>query len=70
MDIYAAITGTLEDYPWDKPREVDIKGSNVKDNELLQSCSFRIHFTPCLVVKLQYLKNKIFRVVNSKLQHI
>ena len=24
-DIYAAITGTLEDYPWEKPREIDLK---------------------------------------------
>ena len=24
-DIYAAITGTLDNFPWDKPREIDLR---------------------------------------------
>ena len=29
-DIYAAITGTLEDYPWEKPREIDLKDAELE----------------------------------------
>ena len=30
MDIYAAITGTLEDFPWEKPREVDLRDAELE----------------------------------------
>ena len=29
-DIYAAIAGALEDYPWEKPREVDLKDAGLE----------------------------------------
>ena len=29
-DIYAAIAGTLDDYPWDKPREVDLRDAELE----------------------------------------
>jgi DNA-binding XRE family transcriptional regulator len=29
-DIYASIAGTLEDYPWVKPREIDIKDAELE----------------------------------------
>jgi len=29
-DIYAAIAGTLDDYPWDKPREIDLRGAELE----------------------------------------
>ena len=30
VDIYAAITGTLEDFPWEKPRELDLKDAELE----------------------------------------
>ena len=29
-DIYAAITGTLEDYPWIKPREINLRDAELE----------------------------------------
>lgn len=29
-DIYASIAGTLEDYPWVKPREIDLKDAELE----------------------------------------
>jgi transcriptional regulator with XRE-family HTH domain len=29
-DIYAAIAGTLEDYPWEKPREIDLRDAELE----------------------------------------
>ena len=29
-DIYAAIAGTLEDFPWEKPREIDLKDAELE----------------------------------------
>ena len=29
-DIYAAITGTLEDYPWVKPREINLRDAELE----------------------------------------
>ena len=29
-DIYAAIAGTLDDYPWDKPREIDLRDAELE----------------------------------------
>jgi len=29
-DIYAAITGTLEDFPWEKPREIDLRDAELE----------------------------------------
>lgn len=29
-DIYAAIAGTLDDYPWAKPREIDLKDAELE----------------------------------------
>ncbi len=29
-DIYAAISGTLEAYPWNKPREIDLKDAELE----------------------------------------
>lgn len=30
VDIYAAITGTLEDFPWEKPREIDLRDAELE----------------------------------------
>ena len=30
VDIYAAIAGTLDDYPWEKPREIDLKDAELE----------------------------------------
>ena len=29
-DIYAAIAGTLEDFPWEKPREIDLRDAELE----------------------------------------
>ena len=29
-DIYAAISGTLEDFPWEKPREIDLRDAELE----------------------------------------
>jgi len=29
-DVYAAITGTLEDFPWEKPREIDLRDAELE----------------------------------------
>jgi len=29
-DIYASIAGTLEDYPWEKPREIDLRDAELE----------------------------------------
>jgi len=29
-DIYAAIAGTLNDYPWEKPREIDLRDAELE----------------------------------------
>ncbi len=29
-DIYAAIAGTLDDYPWEKPREIDLRDAELE----------------------------------------
>ncbi len=29
-DIYAAVSGTLEDFPWEKPREIDLKDAELE----------------------------------------
>jgi transcriptional regulator with XRE-family HTH domain len=29
-DIYAAITGTLDNFPWDKPREIDLRDAELE----------------------------------------
>ena len=29
-DIYTAIAGTLDDFPWDKPREIDLKDAELE----------------------------------------
>jgi len=29
-DIYAAIAGTLDDYPWDKPRDIDLRDAELE----------------------------------------
>ena len=29
-DIYAAIAGTLNDFPWEKPREVDLRDAELE----------------------------------------
>ncbi len=30
VDIYAAIAGTLDDYPWEKPREIDLRDAELE----------------------------------------
>ena len=30
VDIYAAITDTLNDYPWEKPREIDLRDAELE----------------------------------------